>query len=127
MKVNKIIGFLILGIIVFAFWYYCIDTLTLSEVIGKDASSEVSIFINLFNSDTELTRYDFYNLKSKTRNWEKRLQEVDSIRDSARRDREYEKVVAEMMADPSMKKIIKKVSGFGKGAVMTVLEVINTF
>ena len=75
----------------------------LSEIIGEDVDSQASILINLFDFDTELTRYDVHNLESKVPYWEKRLREVDSITDSRRKNREYEKLIAEMMEDPSMK------------------------
>ena len=127
-SINKklIIG-LTIAIIIIACWYFCIDTLTFSEMIENDVSSDVSILINLFDFNTKLTRYDIYRLKSKTQKWEERLEEIDSISDSAKRDREYKKVMADMTADPSMKKIIKKVSVFGKDNVESILEVINTF
>lgn len=57
----------------------------------------------------------------------KRLEEIESISDSVKKDREYKKVLADMMADPSMKKIIRKVSILGKDGVSTILDVINTF
>ena len=121
---NKFVIGLIFCVIAFSFWYFFIDTLTLSELIGEDVDSQASILINLFDFDTELTRYDVHNLESKTPYWEKRLQEVDSITDSRRKNREYEKLIAEMMKDPSMKKVIKKVSGFGIDAVLAILKVM---
>ena len=118
---------LILVIIAYAFWYYCMDTLMFSEVIGNGTDAKMGIFINLLDFNTQLSKYDVYNLKSKARKWEKRLQDIKSIRDPATRRREYEKVVREITADPSMKKVIKKVSIFGKDAVLPILEVINAF
>lgn len=118
---------LMLVIIAYAFWYYCMDTLMFSEVTGNGTGSQMGIFINLIDFDTQLSRYDVHNLKSKVRKWEKRLQAIKSISDPATRQREYEKVVREITADPSMKKIMKKVSIFGMDSVLSILEVINAF
>ena len=114
-------------VIAYAFWYYCMDTLMFSEIIGNGTGSQMGIFINLIDFDSQLSRYEVYNLQSKARKWEKRLQDIESIRDSATRRREYEKVLREITADPSMKKVIKKVSIFGNDPVVPILEVIKAF
>ncbi|MBI5183254.1 MAG: hypothetical protein HY999_02695 [Nitrospinae bacterium] len=125
---KKIIMGIVVGfLVVFLLWYFFIDTLTLSELIGKNVNPKASIFINLFDFDTGLTRYDIYNLKSKSVYWEKRMQEVASITNPKRREIGHEKLMAEMMEDPSMKKIVKKVFGFGTDSVLTVLRAVNAF
>lgn len=68
---KKLVFVLIIGLIAFAIWYFCIDTLTLSDLVENDISSDASILINLFDFNTKLTRYDIYRLKSKTQKWEK--------------------------------------------------------
>ena len=121
-----IIGLFFLAI-VFLLWYFFIDTLMLSELIGDDVDFQAGIFINLFDFDTGLTRYDVHNLESKAPYWEGRLQEIDGITDLERRNREYDTLLAEMTRDPSMKKVVKKVSGFGIGAVLAILKAISAF
>jgi len=86
--------------------------LEFSEINGNDTSSEVNILVNLFDFDTRLTRYDIFRLKSNTHNWENRLEEIDSISDSAKRDSEYKRVIEDMMADSSKKKNYQKVIYF---------------
>lgn len=116
-----VVGFIVVAI-AFSSWYFFIDTLTLSEVIGKDVDSKAGIFINLFDFDTDLTRYDVHNLKSKAPYWEKRFREIDSLSDYTRRERERDKLMAEIMKDSAMKKIINKTSGFGVDAVLAILN-----
>lgn len=127
MSSKVIIGITSALFVVFSCWYFFIDTLTFSELIGKDISPKASIFINLFDFDTGLTRYDIYRLKSKSVYWERRMQEVASITDPKRREIEQEKLVAEMMQDPSMKKIVKKVFGLGVDSALTILKAVTAF
>ena len=124
---RKITIIIVVVLLLFFVWYFFIDTLTLSEIIGKDVSPKASIFINLFDFDTGLTRYDIYNLKSKSQYWERRMQEVASIQDPKMREIEHERLVAEMMQDSTMKKIAKKVFGFGTDFTSTLLKAVNAF
>ena len=121
---NKFVIGLIFLVIAFSLWYFFIKTLMLSDLIGKDVGPMVSILINLFDFDIGLTRYDIHHLKSKGPYWVRRLQEVDSITDSGIRDEEVEELIAEMMKDPSLKKVIKKASSFGIDAVSAILMAI---
>ena len=116
-----VVGFIAVAI-VFSYWYFFVDTLTLSEVIGEDVDSKAGIFMNLFDFDTDLTRYDVRNLKSKAPYWEKRFREIDSLSDNTRRKRERDKLMAEITKDSAMKKIVNKTSGFGVDAVLAILN-----
>lgn len=122
-----IIGIVTATLLALSFWYFFIDTLTISELSGKNLSPRASIFINLFDFDTGLSRYDIYNLKTKSVYWEKRIQEVTSIKNPKRREVEHEKLMAEMLQDPSMKKIVKKLFGLGTNAALTVLKAVTAF
>ena len=122
---NKLIIGLICVVIAFAFWYHYIDTLMFSEIVGNEGGYETTIFVNLIDFNTQLSRHDIRRLKSKVRKWVKRLEDIEKIRDTETRRREYKKTMVEITADPSMKKIIRKVSIFGKDAVLPILQVIN--
>lgn len=122
-----IIGIVTATLLGLSFWYFFIDTLTISELSGKNVSPRASIFINLFDFDTGLSRYDIYNLKTKSVYWEKRIQEVTSIKNPKRREVEHEKLMAEMLQDPSMKKIVKKLFGLGTNTALTVLKAVTAF
>lgn len=109
----------------FLCWYFFVDTLKLSQITGRPNDPMASIFVNLIDFDTGLTRYDVYNLTSKSDYWQRRINEVNSIQDLGRRNTENEKLMAEMMEDPTMKKIVKKVFGFGVESVLAVLKGIS--
>lgn len=106
-------------------WYYGADTLMFSEIVGDSLGPRGTVLVNLFDFDTGLTRYDLYNLKNKTAYWDKRMQEVSSIRNPVLRQEEYDRLVAEMMQDPSMKKVMQKVVGFGSQATLTLVKAIG--
>jgi hypothetical protein len=124
---SKKIIIISISLFMLLFWYFFIDTLAFSQLVGKNISSKASIFVNLFDFDTGLTRYEIYNLKSKSAYWERRMRKVASITDPKRREVEHEKLVAEMMQDPAMKKIVKKLFGFGTDSAFSVLKAIVAF
>lgn len=108
----KIIIFIILitGTSAGSYYYYqynYVETLMLSEIVGKTDNNLANIAINLFDYDTGLTRHDISQLKSKKEYWMKRTNEVDSIIDPAIKQEETEKLLDEMLEDPTMKKIFK--------------------
>lgn len=122
---KNIILIIFIGLLGFFYWYFFLDTLNLSQVTGKPNNPMASIFVNLIDFDTGLTRYDVYNLTSKSDYWQRRINEVNSIQDPERRNKENEKLMAEMMEDPTLKKIVKKVFGFGVESVLAVLKGIS--
>ena len=105
-------------------WYFCMDTLKFSEIVGKDIDPRAKVFVNLFDFDTGLTRYDLHSLKTKSAYWEKRIKDVSAIPDSNLRQQENNKLMAEMMQDPAMSKVAKKVLGFGLEAATSLFGVI---
>lgn len=125
MKAGKIIGFLFFVFVsLFAVYYVFIDTLSFSQLIGKTQSPKATIFINLFDFDTGLTRYDIYQINKRSDYWERRIREVQSIQDARAREKANEELMAEMMEDPSLKKVIRKFLGLGArsaGALMQIL------
>lgn len=125
---SKFITQLFVGIlIVFSIWYVFIATLSISQLVGKTNSPTATIFINLFDFDTGLTRYDVYNLKARAPYWEKRMKQVASINDPNVRQIENEKLLAEMMQDPPYKKIARKFFGLSGKSALAILEGIKIF
>ncbi|KKK48091.1 hypothetical protein LCGC14_3148620 [marine sediment metagenome] len=108
----------------FAFNYYFIDTLKISEIIEKNNNPIAEIVFNIVDFNTGLTRYDIYNLSKNSNYWEKRLREVMAIQDSNKRNLESEKLFAEMMQDPSIKKIANKLMNLGKDSLLAILNEI---
>lgn len=103
-------------------WYFFMDTLTLSQITGKSDNPLASVFVDMIDFDTGLTRYDLYNLSRKNDYWQRRMGEVAAIQDPENRNTENEKLFAEIMEDPSIKKIIQKIGGFGTDAILSILE-----
>ena len=123
---NKTIIFITFLIVsLCAFYYFFIDTLTISEIAGKQKNAKATIFLNLFDFDTGLTRYDVYRLAQKSEYWDARMKQVYSIQDPNRRNIEHEKLLAEMMEDPAFKKIARKLFGLGGKASLTIMQIIS--
>lgn len=117
MKPKTIILLLTLGIGIFIYYYFFIETLSVSQLIGKTSNPQASIFINLFDFDTGLTRYDIYHINCKNNYWNSRIREINSMADPVAKEKANEELLAEIIQDPSVKKITKKFLGFlGKSA-----------
>ena len=111
MKTKLIIVFLLVGAIAIGGYFYYnhnyVKTLMLSEIVGKPENDFVRLLVNLGDFDTGLTRHDLSQLYSKKDYWLKRINEVDNIIDPNIQAKESEKLLAEMMDDQAIKKIIK--------------------
>jgi hypothetical protein len=95
--------------------YYFVRTLMLSEVIGKTDNPQIEILVNLFDFNTGLTRYDVNRIEGRSFYWEKQIKRINAIQDPKKRELESQKLVAEMMKDPVIKKIVQRVFGLGLG------------
>lgn len=124
-KSKRILIGIVIILIAFGIWYYFIDTLTISQIVGDDVSQNVDMLVNAFDFDTEISRYNFNKLKFKVAKWDKGLQEINRINDPTNRDTEREKVIEEIVSDPTVKKLMKHIPDFGKDAVMTLFDIIN--
>ena len=124
-KSKKILIGIIIILVAFGIWYYFIDTLTFSQIIGDDVSQNVGMLVNMFDFDTEISRYNFNKLKFKVAKWDKKLQEIDRNNDPTSRDKEREKVIQEIVSDPTVKKLMKHIPGFGKDTVTTLFDIIK--
>jgi len=122
MKKTNLYIIISIVIAIFGYYFYFIDTLTLSEVTGRSSNPIDNIVINLVDFDTGLTRYDIHNLTKKAPYWDSRIQHVNSIKDPKKQQEEFIILMDEMLKDASMKKIIKKVAGFGSKTTLTILK-----
>lgn len=105
-----IIGLIVTSLTAGSYFYYqynYVQTLMLSEIVGKTDNSLANIAVNIFDFDTGLTRHDISQLKSKKDYWVKRTNEVESITDPTLKQEESLKLIDEMLEDPTMKKIFK--------------------
>ena len=124
MENTKIFIVIALLLSIFGYYFYFIDTLTLSEVTGTSSNPIENIVINLVDFDTGLTRYDIYNLTQRAPYWDNRMQQVNAIRNQKKQQQEFIILLDEMMKDPSMKKVIKKITGFGSKTTMKIMNTV---
>ena len=115
-----VISMLLLVVTAIAIWYVFLDTLMVSEIVGRDTDTLETILITIFDFDTGLSRYDVYRLKSKETYWLELMSELSMTDDS----RAKRMIIAEMMQDPSMRKVIKKLLDLGAAAALTVMSAI---
>jgi len=117
----------IIVVTIFLYWYFFIDTLSLTKITGQPKNPITTIFVNLLDFDTGLTRYDVYNLANKSDYWERRIREVNSIRNPQQREIANNNLLAEMMQDPSIKKIAKKLLGLSHESAIAILKSAKAF
>lgn len=115
-----VISMLLLVVTVIAVWYVFLDTLMVSEIVGRDTDTLETILVTIFDFDTGLSRYDVYRLKSKETYWLELMSELSMTDDSRARSM----IIAEMMQDPSMRKVIQKLLDLGAAAAVTVMSAI---
>jgi hypothetical protein len=126
--INRLtIGLVIIILIAFPVWYFFIDTLTVSQLVGNQSDPRVSLLVNFFDFDTGLTRYDIYHIHQKTPYWQERMRTIVQIQDPQQREIEHTKLMAEIMQDPSMKKITRKLFFLGKEAIGSALGIMRVF
>ncbi|PIQ31074.1 MAG: hypothetical protein COW63_08625 [Bacteroidetes bacterium CG18_big_fil_WC_8_21_14_2_50_41_14] len=116
MKNNPLVIILIAGFLAigsYGYYYFYVQTLMFSEVIGKTDNPLANIAISFFDFNTGLTRHDIQHLEKTKGYWIRRIKEVEAIRDSDLRARETEKLLEEMASDPSMKKVSKLIFSNG--------------
>jgi hypothetical protein len=111
--------------VVYSIWYYYIDTLSMSEIVGQSDNAKVDILINLFDFDTGITRHEMRQLSQKADGWNQRMSEIMRIQDESLRQAEQEKLVAEMMRDPAFKKIAQLLFKTGAKSAKGLLEILS--
>lgn len=128
MKLKLIIIILLAGgLSVGGYFYYqynYVKTLMLSEIVGQTDNDIVNILVNLGDFDTGLTRHDLNKLKSQKDYWINRMNEVNAISDPELQEQANLKLIADMMEDPTMKKVCKIITVKGFGFAVNMLETI---
>lgn len=125
----KIIIFIILitGTSAVSNYYYqynYVETLMLSEIVGKTNDNLTNIAVNLFDFDTGLTRHDISQLNDKKDYWLSRIKEVEAIQDTDQKTQASTQLLSEMMEDPVLKKICSGILNFGIDASFGIIEMI---
>ncbi len=112
-----IVVIIIIGSAAYGYYYYFVQTLMLSQIIDTSSNPLSTIVVGFIDFDTGLTRNDVHRLSEKAEYWNSRIQQVNSIQNYQQRNQANEKLLAEMMRDPSMSKVVKKLFSFGMDAV----------
>jgi len=119
-----IIAILIIAAISYGYYYYFVQTLRLSDIVGPLNNPIASFVVNLVDFDTGLTRYDLHRLSQKAPYWNQRIQQIQAMPPSIEKEKAQQELTNEMMADPSMSKIVRKLASFGFGALETFVKSI---
>jgi hypothetical protein len=102
---------LLIALAGFAVHHFFIDTLSLVELAGKQSHPASALIVNLLDFDTGITRWEVIRLKGKIRGWQKEEERISAIQNPEHRVAEQEKLMAEMLQDPTVKNIAHKVLG----------------
>lgn len=128
MKTKLIIIILLAGgLTIGGYFYYhhnYLDTLMLSEIVGKTDNASINLAVNLFDFDTGLTRHDINQLNNNKEYWMARIQEVDAIRNPELKEQASIKLLSDMMEDPVLKKICKGFLKLGSDISLGVIKMI---
>lgn len=111
----------ILSISLYYYNYYYIQTLHLSDLIPQEKPIG-SFAINLIDFDTGLTRHDISSLNEKSKIWYDRIQKINQIQDSYSKKLETINLLNEIIKDPQMKKISKKLFVLGLDLIEIMLK-----
>ena len=119
-------GVCILALLAVAVHYVFIDTLLLSEVLPPEQGRKLFGFIlSVSNPDTGLTRWDTLSLRRQARSWEARAAEIEALPDASARQAEYQRLTADILQDPTVRKAVEKVMSEGRGNVLDLLGRIS--
>lgn len=129
MKVKLIAFVLILSsLMVGSYFHYqhnYVQTLMLSEIVGKTDDNLANIAVNLFDFDTGVTRHDIKQLNDNKDYWLERIKEVDAIQNEDQKQQAIAQLISDMMEDPVLKKIcsglFKLGSEFSFGLIKMIL------
>ncbi len=116
---------LVAATLVFGYYYFFVDTLTLTEIAESSENQTAAFFAPLMDFDTGLTRWDIHRLSGKADTWSARWDETRSIPGLSERTAEQKKILSEMMSDPSVRKISDRMAGFGESSARALLEMLS--
>jgi hypothetical protein len=121
-----IAAFLTVASLAYGYYHYFIDTLTFAEIVGSSGNPTADIVINLFDFDTGLTRFDVHHLSEKAKIWNESWKQTETIANPAQRQAEQQILMAEMMRDPSFKKVAQRMLGMGARSTKSLLDILAT-
>lgn len=114
--------FAFLAVTLLAAYYVFVDTLSLTEIMPPQSSFSGTMLLGLLDFDTGLTRYDCFRIHGKMGYWKKRINEVSAIPEFERQRIEQERLLAEMMQDPALRKFAQKTYKMGAKRTFEILQ-----
>jgi hypothetical protein len=130
MKTIKVLISVILVLIISSGGYLLykheyVDTLMLSEILGKSDKPIENFLTDVFDFDTGLTRHDIKILKKRKYYWTERMNDVTEINDPSLHASEMAKLYEEMREDEVMSKILDKNAEKTGELAGTILDLLN--
>lgn len=130
MKPIRLILSLITGLllVVGGYYYYqyqYVETLRLSEIVGKSGNPIEDMFTNMFDFDTGLTRHDLKQIEKRKDYWLQRVNDLKQISDSDKQAEAWARLYNDMSEDKSMAKLRDKVFEKSGEVGRLVLEVLK--
>ena len=110
------------------YWYYhreYVETLMLSEIVGKSDKPFENFLTDVFDFDTGLSRHDIKQIRKRKDYWLQRMDEVVETADPEKRANEMAILYEEMSEDKSMKKLRDKVKEKGLDVAGLVLDALQ--
>jgi len=106
---SLIVALLFAGGGYYYYQYQYVETLRLSEIVGKPDNSLEEMFTNMFDFDTGLTRHDLKQIGKRKDYWLQRVDALDRIADPDQQAEAWAKLYNDMGEDKSMAKLRDKV------------------
>jgi len=110
------------------YWYYhheYVETLMLSEIVGKSDKPFENFLTDVFDFDTGLSRHDIKQIRKRKDYWLQRMDEVVETADPEKRAHEMAILYEEMSEDKSMKKLRDKVKEKGLDVAGLVFDALQ--
>jgi hypothetical protein len=114
----------VLAMAAYGGWHYFVQTLSLSQVVGGSSSVQTRLIAHFLDFDTGLTRYDMAHLRRKSVEWEVRRTEISIMTDSAVRQGAEQEFALEILSDPSVKKINRRLLS-GVASVFDFVKLVS--
>ena len=105
--------------------YQYVETLRLSEIVGKTENPLENMLTNMFDFDTGLTRHDLMQIEKRKDYWLQRVNDLERISNSDQQAEEMVRLYNDMSEDESMAKLRDKVFEKSWELGMLVLDVLN--
>ena len=128
MKIKLIIIIVLASAFSMGGYYYYkhnyVDTLMLSEILGKTTNPMINTLVNLGNFDTGLTRHDIKQLQNNKEYWLTRIKDVGAIENPDLKMQATTQLLSDMMEDPILKKICSGLLNLGSGVTFVVIKMM---